>query len=103
MKIPKVIHQIWSGIDGPLPKHFQILGETWKRDYPNWEYIRWDNKMMEDFVRKHYPEHWDVYIKYPYNVQRWDAIRYLILDKFGGMYIDFDYESIEPMNQLSKN
>ena len=38
-KIPSIIHQIWSGVDGPLPEHFRVLGETWKRDYPNWEYM----------------------------------------------------------------
>jgi len=36
------------------------------------------------------------------NVQRWDAIRYLILDKIGDMYVDFDYESIMPMDDLLK-
>jgi len=100
MQIPKIIHQIWSGVDEPLPSYFKELGETWKRDYPTWEYIIWDNTMMNDFVKKYYPQHWDIYIKYPYNVQRWDAIRYLILDKLGGMYVDFDYESIEPMNKI---
>ncbi|MFV0418251.1 MAG: glycosyltransferase [Dysgonomonas sp.] len=38
--------------------------------------------------------------KFPYDVQRWDAIRYLILDKIGGMYVDFDYESLAPINEL---
>ncbi|MDR1089663.1 MAG: hypothetical protein LBL79_01195 [Prevotella sp.] len=98
--IPKIIHQIWSGIDEPLPPVFKELGETWKRDYFGWEYIQWDNKMMIDFVMKYYPQHWDIYNKFPYNVQRWDAIRYLILDKLGGMYVDFDYESIMPMDEL---
>jgi mannosyltransferase OCH1-like enzyme len=98
--IPKIIHQIWSGIDEPLPVVFKELGETWKRDYPDWEYIQWDNKMMVDFVMKYYPRHWDIYNKFPYNVQRWDAIRYLILDKLGGMYVDFDYESLMPMDEL---
>ena len=48
-KIPSIIHQIWSGVDGPLPEHFRVLGETWKRDYPNWEYKLWDNRMMNEF------------------------------------------------------
>lgn len=99
-QIPKIIHQIWSGVDEPLPENFKILGNTWKRDYPDWEYRLWDNQMMNDFVKTYYPQHWYVYCKYPFNVQRWDAIRYLILDKIGGMYVDFDYESIKPMDKL---
>jgi glycosyltransferase family 32 len=100
MKIPKIIHQIWSGIDETLPTHFKILGSTWQRDYPDWEYIQWDNGMMNDFIKKYYPQYWDIYNRFHYNIQRWDAIRYLILEKMGGMYVDFDYESIEPMHKL---
>jgi hypothetical protein len=99
-QIPRIIHQIWSGIDEPLPKDFRVLGETWKEHYPAWKYELWNNERMNGFVRTYYPQHWDVYQNYPYNVQRWDAIRYLILDKIGGLYVDFDYESIEPMNSL---
>ena len=55
---------------------------------------------MNGFVVTHYPEYWDAYNRYPYNVQRWDAIRYLILDQMGGMYVDFDYESLEPIDSL---
>lgn len=103
MKIPKIIHQIWSGIDEPLPSQFEELGKTWKRDYPDWEYILWDNEMMNDFIDQNYPHYISVYEDFYYNVQRWDAIRYLILDKIGGMYVDFDYESISPLDVLIKD
>ncbi len=103
MKIPKIIHQIWSGIDEPLPEYFAALGETWKRDYPDWKYEFWDNKRMNDFIAEHYPQYVEKYESFPYNIQRWDAIRYLILDKMGGMYVDFDYESIEPMDELIRD
>lgn len=103
MKIPKIIHQIWSGVDEPLPFYFEELGKTWKRDYPDWEYVLWDNKMMTDFIVTHYLQYLKVYESFQYNVQRWDAIRYLILDKMGGMYVDIDYESIEPMDELIRD
>ncbi|MCD8178555.1 MAG: hypothetical protein LUE98_14485 [Tannerellaceae bacterium] len=101
-EIPKIIHQIWSGISEPLPEKFRILGETWKRDYPDWRYEFWDNQRINKFIKEYYPQYWYVYCKFPFNVQRWDAIRYLILEKFGGMYVDFDYESIKPMDDLLK-
>ena len=102
-KIPKIIHQIWSGISEPLPDHFEALGETWKEHYPDWEYMFWDNDKMNKFVQNNYPQYWDVYSRFPYNVQRWDTIRYLLLDKIGGMYVDFDYESICNMEELLKD
>ena len=98
--IPKIIHQIWSGIDEPLPDIFKMLGDTWKHDYPEWEYRVWDNRMMNDFVQEHYPQYWTAYQQFPYNIQRWDAIRYLLLDKIGGMYVDFDYESLSSIEPL---
>lgn len=100
IKIPKIIHQIWSGIDEPLPNIFRILGDTWKHDYPDWEYRVWNDQMMNDFIQQYYPQYWEIYQKFPYNIQRWDAIRYLILDKMGGMYVDFDYESINSIEPL---
>lgn len=102
-KIPKIIHQIWSGVHMPLPEVFRILSETWRIHYPDWEYIFWDNDMINSFVEKYYPDYWDIFNKYPYDIQRWDAIRYLILDKIGGMYVDFDYESLSPIDELIKN
>jgi len=100
MKIPKIIHQIWSGIEEPLPECFAVLGDTWRRDYPDWTYILWDNRMMNDFIEEHYPRYMQIYESFKYNIQRWDAIRYLILDNMGGMYVDFDYESIESMEGI---
>ena len=100
MAIPKIIHQIWSGIDDPLPGIFRMLGETWQQDYPDWEYRIWDNQMMTDFVQQYYPQYWRAYQQFPYNIQRWDAIRYLILDKIGGIYVDFDYESLYSIEPL---
>ena len=76
MYIPKIIHQVWSGIDKPLPKLSHVLGNTWKRDYPEWDYILWDNDKMNSFVQEYYPQYWEAYNLFPYNIQRWDAIRY---------------------------
>lgn len=102
-KIPTIIHQIWSDSETPLPEHFRVLCDTWKKGYPEWEYRLWDDQMMGEFVREHYPQYWNIYSRFPYNVQRWDAVRYLILDKMGGMYIDVDYESLSPIDELIEN
>ncbi|AYD49052.1 glycosyltransferase family 32 protein [Arachidicoccus soli] len=102
-EIPHIIHQIWSGIDEPLPNHFKILGETWKYHYPDWHYEFWDNKRINIFIEENFPQYRKKYNRFKYNIQRWDVIRYLILKKIGGMYIDFDYESIKPLTELTQN
>lgn len=101
-EIPKVIHQIWSGVNEPLPGLFKVFSKTWKRHHPTWEYMLWDNQKMIDFIQEFYPFYLDIYNAFKYDVQRWDAIRYLILYKMGGMYVDFDYECLEPLDDLLK-
>lgn len=98
MEIPKIIHQIWSG--GPLPNQLKIWGETWKSNHPDWKYEYWDNERMNHFMKENFLQFSEKYYDFPFNIQRWDAIRYLILYKMGGMYIDFDYESLKPISEV---
>ena len=99
MKIPRIIHQIYEDPAGPSEPLLEFA-ETWKEHHPTWEYRFWDKKEMEDFLTTEFPEFIPTYRAYPYNVQRWDAIRYLILYRIGGLYVDFDYECLKPMDAL---
>ena len=98
--IPKIIHQIWEGRTEPLPDFYKQLGETWKHHHPEWQYEFWDGNRMELFIKEHFTQWSDIYFNYKYNVQRWDVIRYLILYRMGGMYVDFDYECFEPFDRF---
>lgn len=100
MVIPKIIHQIWSGIDGPLPDFLKDLGNTWKEHHREWKYELWDHKRINDFVLTYYPQYFSIYEKFPFNIQRWDVIRYLILSKMGGLYVDLDTECLATIDEL---
>lgn len=100
IEIPKIIHQIWAG--GNVPRTFQILSDTWKHDYPDWKYIFWNDQTINSFMQEYYPQYQMDFQRLPYNIQRCDVIRYLILYKMGGMYVDFDYESICSIEPLIK-
>jgi mannosyltransferase OCH1-like enzyme len=99
MKIPKVIHQIYEDLAGP-PEHLLKIAESWKEHNPEWEYRFWNKHDMEAFMQTYYPELIPMYEAFPHNVQRWDAIRYLILYKLGGLYVDMDYECTENITPL---
>jgi len=94
--IPKIIHQVWEGRTEPIPDFYLQLGETWKKHHPDWKYQLWNGDLMDAFVNEHYPQLSNAYFSFKYSVQRWDVIRYLILDKIGGIYADLDYECIHP-------
>jgi len=94
LRIPKIIHQTWK--DENLPKAFQLLSETWRKMLPGWEYWLWTDEMNREFVRTYYPDFLEKYDAYPKNIQRADAIRYLLLQTYGGLYVDLDFECLEP-------
>jgi Mannosyltransferase OCH1 and related enzymes len=99
MKIPRIIHQIYENTDRP-PANLLAIAETWKEKHPDWEYRLWNRQMINDFLESKCPDFLEYYRSYPFDVQRWDAIRYLILYHIGGVYADLDYECIQPLDVL---
>jgi mannosyltransferase OCH1-like enzyme len=98
--IPKIIHQVWEGKTEPLPEFLSQLSETWKTNHTQWQYEFWDGDRMENLVNNYFSNFSSTYFSYRYPVQRWDAIRYMILYQMGGLYVDFDFECIEPIDRL---
>lgn len=103
MEIPKIIHQIWSEKYKPMPDFFRKLAQTWISHHPNWEYKLWGEEDMESFVRMEYPQYYELYSLLPFDMQRWDIARFMILDKMGGMHVDCDYECMENIEPLLAN
>lgn len=99
MKIPKIIHQVYEDPAGPSNILLE-MSMTWKKKHPQWEYRFWDKTAMDRFVNDLYPDLSFIYKSLPFNIQRWDMIRYLILYEYGGLYVDMDYECIEPLDVL---
>lgn len=100
MAISKIIHQIWSSRNNPLPQTFIELGNTWKEFHPDWQYLFWDDEKMDAFMRHYYPDYMEAYNRFTYDIQRWDVIRYLILYQMGGLYVDFDTECLGNIESL---
>jgi len=95
--VPKVIHQIWLG--GQLPKKYKMLQETWRHNHPDWEYRLWTDKDIEDF---------DLYNKELFDKginfgEKANILRYEILYRFGGLYVDTDFECLKPFDVLNEN
>ena len=99
LKIPRIIHQIFEDPAGPSPVMLQ-MAETWKNKMPDWEYRFWNKQMMCDFMESVCSDFLFYYNSFPFDVQRWDSIRYLILYHIGGLYVDFDYECIKPLDVI---
>ena len=98
-KIPRIIHQIYEDMSGPTPL-LRGISQSWKELNPDWEYRFWNKKDIDAFLGMYYPDLIPIYQAFPYDVQRWDAVRYLILYKIGGLYVDMDYECTENISPL---
>lgn len=98
MKIPKIIHQVW--LDMPSSAPFPVkLTETWKTKNPDWKHILWDKESSQFFLEENFSNWISFYEKLTHNVQRCDLLRYLILIKYGGVYVDVDYECIKSIEE----
>ena len=75
----------------------------WPEKHPNWKYRLWGAADGRALIAEHYPHFVSTYDSYPDDVQRVDALRYFILHRFGGVYIDADIEPLGlPLDTLLK-
>lgn len=107
----KIIHQIWF-MDGIIPskaasrKEFESMKkyrDSWLTNNPTWTYICWDIDKSNELVKRHYTHHKEMYDKYPYQIQRCDAVRYFFLHRYGGLYADMDYYCNRPWDEVLQN
>jgi mannosyltransferase OCH1-like enzyme len=96
--IPKIIHQTWKTLD--VPEEWTDAVESCKNKHKDYKHIIWTDEMMENFVKKEYTDFYDTYMSYPHNIQRCDAFRYLVLYKYGGIYLDMDIICKKKMDSL---
>jgi mannosyltransferase OCH1-like enzyme len=98
MSIPKIIHQIWIG---PKPAPTTLMN-TWKEKNPDFEYIYWNE---EEFVKRNMKFKCQSKIDEIEEINgKADILRWEILYKYGGVFLDADSICIEPIDNelLSK-
>lgn len=96
--IPPLIHQTWK--DSDLPPKWQKWSESWRLHHPGWGYRLWTDADNRAFLQEHHPWFLPVYDGYPEAIMRADAIRYFLLDHFGGLYVDLDFECLSPVDGI---
>jgi mannosyltransferase OCH1-like enzyme len=101
MKIPRILHQTWK--DHDVPEHFGQMSKTWRKLHANWDYVFWTDDMNRAFISEHFSYFLPVYDSYETNIQRVDAVRYFILYKYGGFFIDMDFECLANIGPLLGN
>lgn len=57
---------------------------------PGFDFRLWTDAGSREFIATEYPSFLPTWDSYPYTIQRADAIRYFVLHKYGGIYMDLD-------------
>ena len=95
--IPKVIHYCWFG-GNPLPNIAVKCINSWKKYFPDYEIIEWNESNFDLFSCD--------YCREAYDAKKWafvsDYARFKILYEHGGVYFDTDVELVKKIDFLLK-
>lgn len=127
-KIPKYLHTVWFG--GKMPEEYEPFCQSWIDYHPEWVHIFWtDNKLnydrgekvlysfaeLEEFLRTNkkagarivmdvskvdFPNRafYDKSINFG---ERSDIIKWEIVYRFGGVYVDTDFQCLQSLDLLN--
>jgi mannosyltransferase OCH1-like enzyme len=91
--IPHNLHRIWVAGSGPMPAEYEEYGKTWRDLNPGWDYYEW-----------HSFPYWGTNPKQFADAETFseqsDVLRYEVINHFGGVYIDTDFEAFVPISDL---
>lgn len=100
--VPFIIHQIyWNFTENPLelikikeiPNDWKIMSNNTRNTYSNWEYKLWGYQDCVDLIKENYSNLLDFWLSLS-NIEKCDLVRFMILYKYGGYYIDMDIEIV---------
>lgn len=88
-EIPKIIHQIWMGNE--MPEELKVLCTTWS-SWEGWSYQLWDEESILNLGLVNQ----DLFFEAKSLGEKSDIARLEILERFGGIYVDTDFECLSP-------
>ena len=97
-EVPKLIHHTYWSESALKPQQRKLM-KTWEQS--QWQHVFWSDEDCRRLVKESVPWFYNTYNSYPYNVQRSDVARIVILRAVGGIYIDTDYELLQPSSLIN--
>lgn len=99
--IPKRIWQTWKTHD--VPQQWKAAQLSIISMNPGYEYTLLSDEDNLNIVKTYFPDFLPFFLNFKYPIQRADAIRYIILYLYGGIYIDLDFEALKPFGDIILN
>lgn len=100
--IPKTFHQFWTG--GPMPAVYRRFIAGWKELHPDWEFILWgEERDIPKLQNQDAYDRAEEIIRRTVSAFRSDVLRYELLYRYGGVWLDVDIEPVRPVDELLEN
>ena len=96
--IPKIIHYCWFG-HNKKSKLIKRCIKSWEKYCPDYKIIEWNEDNFDINICP--------YVKEAYDEGKWafvsDYVRFYVLKKYGGIYVDTDVEMLKSIDKLRQN
>jgi len=96
--IPHIIHQSWK--TKQIPASLREFQNSWHIHHPNWECRLWTDEDNQRLIDDEYPQFAAFYRQLPIPVLKIDFVRLAYLHRFGGLYVDLDFEALRGLDPL---
>ena len=96
--IPRRLHVTWRTAD--LPARYRPFVQSWQDHNPDWTLRVWTDDDCRAFVAAEDPGFLPTFDGYTRQIARVDAVRYLILSRLGGVFVDLDLQCLRPIGPL---
>jgi inositol phosphorylceramide mannosyltransferase catalytic subunit len=93
LRMPRIIHHVWVG-PNPLPTSAATFMASWKRLHPGWDVRLWTDANLPPLPNE------SLYRQTTIQAQKADLLRYELLLRFGGIYVDIDFECLRCLEPL---
>lgn len=98
MSFPKLIFQTWKTAD--VPAQWRAARQSVVDLNPGWTHVLLTDDDNERIVRHHLPGYLPHFKAFPHAIQRADAIRYIAMYLWGGVYLDLDYVALRSFDGI---
>ena len=83
-----------------MPASWQQASNSCRHLHRNYDYRFWTDDDARRLIAREYPQLLATFDAYPYDIQRADMIRLVVLYIFGGIYLDLDIICLQSLDHL---
>lgn len=88
--LPKYLHQLAPANRDDWHPIWHHCRESWLGNFKSVNFVLWDDDEIDQLVKTKYPYYYNLFISFPFQINRVDFARFCIMHQYGGVYADMD-------------